>query len=211
MSVLCPGCGREYDVSLFEFGHAVDCDCGARVSLQTGTTQLRNPRDAQGPRFIADAMLGRLARWLRLIGVDTAYEAHVEDRRLADRGKLEGRVVLTRDALLPRRFKDTPCLLIRSEVVAEQLAQVVAAFDIDWGAAAFSRCTRCNTPVGRLTREEAAGRVPPRVLLEQERFVGCPSCRRVYWRGSHVERMRAALERALGRGSEVGEVERRRQ
>lgn len=189
MSVLCARCGREYDVTLFQFGHGVDCECGARVSW---------PARSAAARFVADAMLGRLTRWLRLIGVDVAYEAHVDDLDLVARGKREGRVVLTRDTLLPRRFKGTSCLLIESEDVAEQLAQVVAAFGIDWRAGAFSRCTRCNTPLERLTRDETTGRVPRRVLLEQQRFVGCPSCGRVYWPGSHVERMRASLERTLG-------------
>jgi uncharacterized protein len=198
VSIRCPECGHEYDPTPFRFGRAVVCDCGARVSLNG------RARSSFAPCFFADAMLGRLARWLRLIGADTAYEAGIEDERLAARAEAEGRVVLTRDTLLPPRFKDTRCLLIGSEVLAEQLSQVVSAFGIDWRAAAFSRCTRCNTPLRTLTREAALGRVPQRVLLEREHFVTCPSCGRVYWRGSHVERMRAALDHALGVGRRPG-------
>ena len=66
MSIPCPGCGHEYDVTLFQFGRTVRCDCGVEVALSARA--LNRPT----PRFIADAMLGRLARWLRLLGVDTA-------------------------------------------------------------------------------------------------------------------------------------------
>lgn len=191
-------CGREYDVTLFQFGRVVRCDCGAGVSPFGGAADHPRRTTVAAARFLADAMLGRLARWLRLIGVDAGYEAGIEDRDLAARAKAEGRVVLTRDTLLPRRHRDVSCLLIESEKIGEQLAQVVAVFGIDWRSGAFSRCTRCNTPLGECSRDHAAGRVPARVLRAHERFAACPSCHRVYWRGSHADRMRAALERALG-------------
>lgn len=193
MAIPCPGCGRQYDVTLFQFGHAVDCDCGRRVEADAP----RSPGGA-APRFVCDAMLGRLARWLRVIGCDVVYRAHAADSEIARLAAAEQRVILTRDRQLPLEWRGPRCLLIESESVADQLRQVVDAFELDWRSRAFTRCTRCNAVLLEVSKQQVVGRVPTRVLLEQPRFARCPGCRRVYWSGSHARRMRRALERILG-------------
>jgi len=193
MAIPCPRCGRQYDVTLFQFGHAVDCDCGERV--EAGMP--RSP-GGPGPRFVCDAMLGRLARWLRVIGCDTAYRADVADAEIARLAAAEQRVILTRDRRLPLEWKPRRCLMVESESVADQLRQVVDAFELDWRSRTFTRCTRCNAVLHEASKPQVVGRVPVRVLLEQSRFACCPGCRRIYWSGSHARRMRRALERILG-------------
>ena len=192
MAVSCPRCGRQYDVTLFQFGRSVDCDCGECVELAAS----RAPAEA-GPRFACDAMLGRLARWLRLIGCDVTYRAHIEDGEIARLAVTEQRVILTRDQRLPQQWKEPRCLLVESESVSEQLRQIVDTFGLDWRRRAFTRCTRCNHVLRETPRTEVTGRVPKRVLLEQQRFAHCPGCDRIYWGGSHARRMRRALERLL--------------
>lgn len=147
-------------------------------------------------KLLADAMLGGLARWLRVLGLDAAYDPELGDAALVDRALGEGRVILTRDRRLVRRRRARNHLLIRSEVVDEQVGQVLAELGIEPDPAGlFSRCLRCNEPLVEVPAAEAAGEVPPFVARTQERFRRCPACGRIYWRATHVRRMRQRLER----------------
>jgi hypothetical protein len=101
MSIPCPECARDYDVTLFQFGRAITCACGRRVGHGH---RLPHPVAEGTPRFLADAMLGRLAGWLRAIGHDTAYEPAAEDGDLVRRAWQERRILLTRDRRLPREW-----------------------------------------------------------------------------------------------------------
>ena len=195
MAVPCPGCGREYDVALFQFGRTLHCTCGARVGLEARRRPLGG---GSAPRFAADAMLGRLARWLRIAGCDVLYQPDVEDGALVRWALDEDRVLLTRDRALPVEWRAPRVLVLESEAPLEQLREVAAACAIDWRARLFTRCSRCNAALAPAAREDVAGRVPERVHREQRRFLRCPGCERVYWEGSHVARMRRVLEATLG-------------
>ena len=138
-------------------------------------------------RFLADSMLGTLAKWLRILGYDTAYDAGLDDNALVRLARAEGRVLLTRDTALAQR-KGLQSLLIASEVLPEQLAQVLQAFSLQV-ANPFSRCPVCNSPLEEVPKYEAWGQVPPFVFQTQERFSLCPQCNRFYWRGTHWQKM----------------------
>lgn len=196
MAILCPNCGREYDVTLFQFGRTIHCTCGARVGLEAQQPPRR--RAGREPRFFADAMLGRLARWLRVIGYDTAYDAAIGDAELVRRSAEEGRTLLTRDRKLPVEWSIGDYLLIESETPLEQLRQVIRHFGLEWSGRLFLRCLVCNVPLEGAAAEEVREQVPPRVAQGRDRFARCPACRRIYWEGSHTERMRRKLERVLG-------------
>jgi uncharacterized protein with PIN domain len=149
-------------------------------------------------RFIADAMLGRLARWLRVMGYDTVYDAHIDDAELVLRAEREGRVLLTRDTILHRERQPRSCLVVESDSPLKQLGHVVQAFGLDWSKGLFTRCTRCNAILSRASGAEVGDNVPPRVLREQYRFARCTECGCIYWDGSHTRRMRDTLRRTLG-------------
>jgi hypothetical protein len=139
------------------------------------------------PRFLCDAMLGRLARWLRVLGYDAGY-ADLPDDALVELARAEGRVLLTRDTRLVRRPDVGPHAFIRHDRVQDQLRQVAAAFDLQPGRAG-TRCLRCNVALEALPRDAAAGRVPPYVWRTQQQFARCPACGRIYWRGTHWDHM----------------------
>jgi uncharacterized protein len=148
------------------------------------------------PRLIADAMLGALARWLRVLDLDTAYDPALSDAQLVALAAAEGRVVLSRDRQLLERRLARPQLLIRSERVPEQLRQVLAALGLrPEPQRLFRRCLRCNQPLRPLPTEAAQPQVPEFVARTVAEFSTCPSCRRIYWRGTHVDRMQAWLRR----------------
>ncbi len=148
------------------------------------------------PRFLADAMLGGLARWLRVLGLDTAFDPALDDPELVDRALAEDRTILTRDSRLVLRKRARNHLFIRSEVVDEQVLQVLGELAIEPRPEdLFSRCLRCNVPLAPVALAEAAREVPPYVARTQERFRRCPRCGRIFWRATHAERMRRRLAR----------------
>jgi len=150
------------------------------------------------PRFQADAMLGGLARWLRVLGIDVAYDEQLDDTELVRAALAGGRWILTRDRKLVLRRAARRHLLIDSERIDEQVRQVLTRFALHPVAARLlSRCLRCNTPLLEIDAEEAAPHVPPFVQRTQERFRRCPTCARIYWRATHVARMKQRL-RAFG-------------
>ncbi len=154
---------------------------------------------AATPMFIADAALGRLATWLRLLGYDTVYARGASVAQLIGRAAAEGRTLLTRNTQLVRRRGLPRYLLVRSDDFRAQLRQVVDACDLKAPPAFLARCSRCNTPLERIERAAACARVPAYVGETQASFARCPTCARIYWPATHVERMRSELAR-LGLG-----------
>lgn len=144
-------------------------------------------------RFLADSMLGTLAKWLRILGYDTAYDVDLDDNALVRLARAEGRILLSRDTALVQR-KGLQCLFITSEVLQEQLAQVRQTFDLRVDSP-FSRCPVCNSPLENVPKHEAWGQVPPFVFQTQERFSLCPACNRFYWRGTHWQKMLAQVQK----------------
>jgi uncharacterized protein len=148
-------------------------------------------------RFMADAMLGRLARWLRVLSFDTAYDATLADEAMVRLASDEGRVLLTRDRHLLRELRPANALEVRSDVPLEQLRDVVAALDLPPPAELFTRCILCNAPLSPpLSQAQAAGLLPEDFEIPAP-VRRCPGCGKLYWHGSHARRMRVALERAL--------------
>jgi uncharacterized protein with PIN domain len=151
------------------------------------------------PRFVVDTMLGRLARWLRAMGYDTLYPGQADDRRLLQLARAEERVLVTRDRMLARLAEPRSCL-IRAERLDDQVIEAVERLGLtpdngDW----LSRCLLCNTRLQPGSRESLRGLVPEHVFATHAEFMRCPGCSRIYWAGSHVERMVERLARWLGR------------
>lgn len=133
-------------------------------------------------------MVGRLARWLRVLGFDVAYSNAYEDDEIVRIAQQDDRVILTRDTGLAARRNRAECLLIESVDYRKQIQQVLRTFDLRTFAL-FSRCIECNVPLKAIDKESVFEQVPPYVYLTQERFAICSSCRRVYWHGTHADRM----------------------
>jgi hypothetical protein len=150
------------------------------------------PDEERTPRFVCDVMLGRLCKWLRVLGYDCRY-ADGPDEELVTLARADDRVLLTRDTGLLRRRDLGRFLFIRHDRVQGQLRQVAGAFGLDLAAGVGTRCIRCNEPLEALARQAAAGRVPPYVWRTQETFARCPACARIYWPGTHVDHMTAML------------------
>lgn len=204
MAVSCSRCGRHYDVSLFQFGRTIHCACGERVSRDVEERRLSPRTD---PRFFCDAMLGRLARWLRALGFDTAYDPEIDDAMLVRRAWEEGRWILTCDRRLPIEWRVRGCVVLEAELPLDRLREVVARFGIEEPSRLFSRCLECNEPVedvGADDLDRLEVPVPERVRRAHREFSRCPACGRVYWEGSHTGRMRRRLAKVFAEGGSRG-------
>jgi uncharacterized protein with PIN domain len=145
-------------------------------------------------RFLVDQMLGRLAAWLRLLGYDSVQLIDEADSALVRRAEAEGRILLTRDRALAA-VRGVPVHLIEGQALADQLREVLAAFDLHpERARAFSRCSRCNRPVIAVSKEAVRAAIPATVYRRIDRFTACPGCGKVYWQGNHSDRIRALLD-----------------
>lgn len=148
---------------------------------------------SQGTKLAADRMLGRLAKWLRIIGQDVTYGEHLAGYGLIRAARKEGRLILTRDRTIAKR-NPPEYLLIRSDRFREQLQQVIQAFGLDPLKNAFRRCVECNALLEPIAKEDVKEKVPPYVFSTQERFSFCRGCRRVYWPATHQQKMLEELK-----------------
>jgi len=148
------------------------------------------------PRFVADCNVGRLARWLRALGYDASYHAQIGDAELVREAAAEGRVLLTRDRdLTKRRVIQSGlvrAILIRDDDVKVQLRQVFTELALDLKQS-LTRCIECNAALEPRLAANVAERVPPFVRSTQTRYSECPDCGRIYWAGTHWQRMQNVL------------------
>ena len=150
--------------------------------------------DTPTVKFAADRMLGKLARWLRLMGQDVIYGPHLTGYGLIRAARQEGRLILTRDRRLKQ--KQPPAFIfIESDHYREQIRQVTRACGLDPLARAFTRCAACNAVLEAREKQAVEKRVPPYVFASQDRFFACPECRRIYWPATHHERMVEELKK----------------
>jgi uncharacterized protein with PIN domain len=151
-------------------------------------------------RFATDVTVGKLGRYLRLAGFDTLCQHESPDGDFFNKLGLE-RVILTRSSQLGLRLKSHPLVLIRDNDPPKQLMQVVRTLNLKaCDANPFSRCLVCNRVVQQISREAVTGRVPAYVWQRHHTFHACGKCGRIYWPGSHHDRMRKRLA-AIFRGS----------
>jgi uncharacterized protein with PIN domain len=153
------------------------------------------PQPLREPRFVLDGHLGRLARYLRMLGFDTLYRNDYADEELARISSEERRILLTRDPGLLKRSVITHGYCIRESDPTRQLLRVLHRFDLYGAITPFVRCLRCNALLQPVRKEDVLDRLLPMTKETHDEFQICPECDRVYWKGSHYKRMRQFVER----------------
>ena len=143
-------------------------------------------------------MLGRLVKWLRVIGQDVIYGPHLTGYGLIRAARAETRLILTRDRRLKQK-QPPPFIFIESDHYREQLRQVIQDCGLKTGQGLFARCVVCNALLQTRDKETVEKLVPPYVFSTQERFSWCPKCQRIYWPATHHEKMLEEL-RMIGIG-----------
>jgi hypothetical protein len=196
----------EVDVVLVD-GEAVDfthrVTPGARVAVYPPfhsldvepVRRVGPPPVPEQPRFVLDVGLGRLAGFLRMLGFDVLWRNDFADDELARLSSTEDRILLSRDLGVLKRGEVVRGYFPRSTDPAHQLVEVVRRFGLTSRMRPFSRCLACNGTLSSAGLDEVKDRVPQQIAERHSRFQQCPDCRRVFWAGSHQERMQAVVDR----------------
>jgi len=165
------------------------------------------PEPLRRTRFVLDVHLGRLARYLRMLGFDCAYANHWSDDQIIDLALAERRIILTRDIGILKQKRVSHGYWLRHTRPTKQLGEVIGALDLARLVRPFTRCMDCNGAIHEVSRESVEGRVDPQIARRFERFWQCAKCRKVYWRGSHYRRMLLLAGLAEGIGSHSPEAD----
>ena len=198
----------EVDLILID-GQSVGFDCllagGERVAvypvfeaLDIAPLVRLRPRPLRNPRFVLDVHLGKLARYLRLLGFDSLYENDFDDPTIVAISVRERRIILTRDKGILKNGAVTHGYWLRATQPREQLREVMRMFDLQRRIEPFSRCLVCNGELLGVDTEAVLERLPAKVRECYDVFVRCGNCDRIYWAGSHYERMRELVEELIG-------------
>ncbi len=145
--------------------------------------------------FVADRMLGKLAKQLRMLGYDTIYYRREDAYRLIKLAREEGRVILTRNTKLFPRTPEDRIIKITEDRPFLQARELIQKGLISLSEEnLFSRCLLCNVLLDGIPREEAEGKVPDFIFYQQKEFYRCSQCQRIYWQGSHQENMKRNID-----------------
>jgi uncharacterized protein with PIN domain len=157
------------------------------------------PEPLRKPKFVLDSNLGRLARYLRLLGLDCLYRNDYHDAELASIASKQQRTLLTRDRTLLQRRIITHGYYVRALQPREQVREVLARFDLYRQVAPFTRCTRCNGELEDVDKQVISARLEPKTRKYYHSFRICSECGQVFWRGSHHARMQRLVAALLSR------------
>ena len=153
----------------------------------------------ENPKFIVDINVGKLARWLRMMGYDTLRFDESDDSRMIVLALREGRIIVTKDTQVMKRgviaSGRLKAILITTDKPELQIRQVIETLNLDCQFRPFTICLECNQPLVERTKEEVKDRVPPYVFQTQSQYVECPACHRIYWKGTHWLAMTGLLEK----------------
>ncbi len=182
-----------------DFAYRIETDDRVAVypvfeAFDISTVSPLREKPLRNPRFILDVHLGRLARYMRMLGFDTLYENSWSDDHIVDIVKDEGRILLSKDRGLLRRKIITRGYCVRSGHWREQLDEVLRRFDLYCLIAPFTICLVCNGRVIRIEKESIRSLVSPSILESHHEFTTCSVCSRVYWRGSHFKKMTGIVD-----------------
>ncbi len=156
---------------------------------------ISTPTSEPTPRFLADRTVGKLARWLRLLGYNTVYLPQLSPDGALREARRQGRILLTRDTRIRRRKDAPPLVFLEKDRFREQLAQVVQTLQLDPAEWLLTRCSECNAALQVVEKERVQDRVPAYVWQTQAEFRCCPDCRRLYWGATHKVHMLEELRR----------------
>jgi hypothetical protein len=164
------------------------------------------PKPLREPKFVLDVHLGRLTTYLRMFGFDALFPENYDDENLALISATERRTLLTRDRGLLKRKMVTHGYCVRELNSRKQLAEVLRRFDLYRQIAPFRRCVHCNGLLETVNKEDIADRLQPDTLRYYDEFRRCPTCDRIYWKGTHYEQMQRFIAEIMAEnGIEDGE------
>ncbi|KPV62375.1 MAG: hypothetical protein AOA66_1354 [Candidatus Bathyarchaeota archaeon BA2] len=150
-------------------------------------------------KFVTNGMLGKLTRWLRMLGQDVEYSRSLDDKKLIEMAKTQRRILLTRDLKLYQQamMHGVNAVLVEASTGPEKLADLARRFNFNLEIdVAVSRCPKCNTKIRFVPKDMVIDKVPKTTSTYYNEFWECPNCGQVYWRGAHWKRIEKTLREA---------------
>ena len=152
-------------------------------------------------KFIVDQNVGKLAKWLRIMGYDATFFNGSNDSHMVAIALKEGRIILTKDTQIMKRRVITSgrlkAIFIEPDEPEQQMRQLIKMLNLDCWFRPFALCLECNQPLVERSKEEVKDLVPPYVFQTQNQYMECPACHRIYWRGTHWREMTRKLEQLV--------------
>jgi uncharacterized protein len=167
-------------------------------SLDISDVQHLRPKPLRKPKFVSDVHLGRLTRYLRMMGFDVSYENNFDDEEIVSISLKEKRAILTKDRGILKRSEVTHGYWVRSTKVDEQVKEILNRFNLQKEIEEFSRCLECNELLKPVEKELIINQLPQKVAKTQNEFYECPSCKKIYWKGTHYQRMFSFIQSIKG-------------
>lgn len=167
-------------------------------SFDISEVQHLRSKPLRRPKFIADVHLGRLTRYLRMLGFDVLYKNNFDDDEIVMIALNEKRAILTKDRGVLKRNEVTHGYWVRSSKVEEQVKEILKRFDLTNVIKEFSRCIECNDLVKPVKKEKTVNQLPLKVAKTQNEFYECPSCNKIFWKGTHYQRMLTFIQSLKG-------------
>jgi uncharacterized protein with PIN domain len=164
-------------------------------SLDISDVQHLRPKPLRNPKFVADVHLGRLTRYLRMMGFDVYYRNDLSDKEIVEISSKERRAILTRDIGILKRSDVTHGYFLRSDKVEKQTEEVVKRFDLQKSIKEFTRCLECNSELSKIEKEKIIHRLPPKVSASQNEFFICHKCQKLFWKGTHHQKMLSLVQK----------------
>lgn len=163
-------------------------------SIDIGPVTHIREKPLRDPKFILDVHLGKLTKYLRLCGFDSYYRTNLNDQEIISLALSDKRIILTRDKELLKNKKVTRGYCIRSQYLDEQMKEIFLRFDLKNQVRLFRLCMECNGILSDVKKDEIIHRLLPGTRQFYQKFKRCPDCDRIYWEGSHYQRMRGYVE-----------------
>lgn len=164
-------------------------------SFDISEIQHLRPKPLRLPKFICDVHLGKLARYLRMMGFDVLYKNSFDDEEIVRISLKEKRAILTKDRGILKRTEVTHGYFVRSGEIDKQAEEVVCRFNLQNFIKEFTRCLDCNHKLTKIAKAKIEGELPPKVASSQNEFFKCPGCSKIYWKGTHHQKMLAFIKK----------------
>ncbi len=158
-------------------------------SFDISDLQHLRPKPLRKPKFICDVHLGKLAKYLRMMGFDVYYYNDLTDEKIVSVSLKERRAILTKDIGILKRNDVTHGYCVRNSKVEEQVKEILTRFDLQKEIKEFTRCLECNSELTKIAKEKIVGNLPPKVNQSLDEFYECPGCKKLYWKGTHHQKM----------------------
>ena len=166
-------------------------------SFDISEVQHLRPQPLREPKFIVDVHLGRLAKNLRMLGFDTLYKNNTKDNELIDISQKERRTIITKNREILKRNNVTHGYWIRSKTPEDTVIEIIKRFDLKNQIRELTRCLECNLLLKKTEKEKIADKIPAKVELRHNEFFICVDCNKIYWKGSHYNKMSALVKKIL--------------